>query len=45
MSCRKRSTIRASKEALRVYTTLDLNLQRAANEAVRIGMPYVDDQP
>ena len=28
----------------RVYTTLDLNLQRAAAEAVRIGMVQVDEQ-
>ena len=28
----------------RIYTTLDLNLQRAAAEAVRIGMQQVDDQ-
>lgn len=28
----------------RVYTTLDLNLQRAAVEAVRIGMQEVDEQ-
>lgn len=28
----------------RVYTTLDLNLQRAASEAVRIGMKEVDEQ-
>jgi penicillin-binding protein 1B len=28
----------------RVYTTLDLNLQRAASEAVRIGMQEVDAQ-
>ncbi len=28
----------------RVYTTIDLNLQRAAAEAVRIGMQYVDEQ-
>ncbi len=28
----------------RVYTTLDLNLQRAAAEAVRIGITGVDDQ-
>ncbi|MBV9505800.1 MAG: PBP1A family penicillin-binding protein [Acidobacteriia bacterium] len=30
--------------ALRIYTTLDLNLQRAASEAVRIGMQEVDEQ-
>ncbi|MGH9659604.1 MAG: penicillin-binding transpeptidase domain-containing protein, partial [Bryobacteraceae bacterium] len=28
----------------RVYTTLDLNLQRAAAEAIRIGMQNVDEQ-
>jgi penicillin-binding protein 1B len=28
----------------RIYTTLDMNLQRAAAEAVRIGMQGVDDQ-
>jgi penicillin-binding protein 1B len=28
----------------RIYTTLDLNLQRAANEAVSIGMKLVDEQ-
>jgi penicillin-binding protein 1B len=28
----------------RIYTTLDVNLQRAASEAVRIGMQNVDDQ-
>ena len=28
----------------RIYTTLDLNLQRAAVEAVRYGMPLVDEQ-
>ena len=28
----------------RVYTTLDLNLQRAAAEAVRIGMEQVDER-
>jgi penicillin-binding protein 1B len=27
----------------RIYTTLDLNLQRAAGEAVRIGIQGVDD--
>ena len=27
----------------RIYTTLDLDLQRAANEAVRVGMQNVDD--
>ncbi len=31
-------------QVFRVYTTLDLNLQRAAVEAVRVGMPLVDDQ-
>ncbi|MEO7653524.1 MAG: PBP1A family penicillin-binding protein, partial [Bryobacteraceae bacterium] len=31
-------------ESFRVYTTLDLNLQRAAAEAVRIGIQNVDDQ-
>src|SRR5262249_43743978 len=31
-------------QVYRVYTTLDLNLQRAAVEAVRFGMPLVDDQ-
>ncbi|HTM47915.1 MAG TPA: PBP1A family penicillin-binding protein [Bryobacteraceae bacterium] len=30
--------------AYRIYTTLDMNLQRAAAEAVRIGMQNVDDQ-
>jgi len=30
--------------AYRIYTTLDENLQRAATEAVRIGMQNVDDQ-
>jgi penicillin-binding protein 1B len=30
--------------AYRIYTTLDLNLQRAAAEAVRIGMQEVDQQ-
>jgi len=28
----------------RIYTTLDLDLQRAAVEAVRAGMPHVDEQ-
>ncbi len=28
----------------RIYTTLDLNLQREAVEAVRAGMPHVDEQ-
>ncbi len=28
----------------RIYTTLDMNLQRAATEAVRIGMQNVDEQ-
>jgi penicillin-binding protein 1B len=28
----------------RAYTTLDLNLQRAAVEAIRFGMPLVDEQ-
>src|SRR5579884_601834 len=31
-------------QTYRVYTTLDLNLQRAAVEAVRYGMPLVDEQ-
>jgi penicillin-binding protein 1B len=31
-------------QVYRVYTTLDLNLQRAAVEAVRYGMPLVDEQ-
>jgi penicillin-binding protein 1B len=30
--------------AFRIYTTLDMNLQRAAAEAVRIGMQSVDEQ-
>ncbi len=30
--------------AFRVYTTLDLHLQRAATEAVRLGMQKVDEQ-
>jgi len=30
--------------AFRIYTTLDLRLQRAAAEAVRLGMQNVDDQ-
>ena len=30
-------------QVYRVYTTLDLNLQRAAVEAVRFGMPLVDE--
>ncbi|MBI3471913.1 MAG: transglycosylase domain-containing protein, partial [Candidatus Solibacter usitatus] len=30
--------------AYRIYTTLDMNLQRAASEAVRIGMRNVDEQ-
>jgi penicillin-binding protein 1B len=30
--------------AIRIYTTLDLNLQRAAAEAVRIGMQEVDQE-
>ncbi len=30
--------------AYHIYTTLDMNLQRAAGEAVRIGMQSVDDQ-
>ena len=33
---------RDTPEAHEVYTTLDMNLQRAANEAVRIGMQNVD---
>jgi penicillin-binding protein 1B len=36
------TNIRSS--AFRIYTTLDLNLQRAAAEAVRIGMQEVDQQ-
>jgi len=31
-------------ETLQVYTTLDLDLQQAAGEAVRIGMQFVDEQ-
>ncbi len=31
-------------QTYRVYTTLDLNLQRAAVDAVRYGMPLVDEQ-
>ena len=31
-------------QVYRVYTTLDLNLQRAAVDAVRYGMPLVDEQ-
>jgi penicillin-binding protein 1B len=30
--------------AFRIYTTLDMNLQRAATEAVRAGMQHVDEQ-
>jgi penicillin-binding protein 1B len=30
--------------AFRIYTTLDLNLQRAAADAIRVGMQLVDDQ-
>jgi penicillin-binding protein 1B len=30
--------------AFRIYTTLDMHLQRAAAEAIRIGMQNVDDQ-
>ncbi len=30
--------------AFRVYTTLDMRLQRAAAEAIRLGMANVDDQ-
>ncbi|MGA7835030.1 MAG: transglycosylase domain-containing protein, partial [Acidimicrobiales bacterium] len=30
--------------ALRIYTTLDLRLQRAAAEAIRVGMQNVDEQ-
>jgi penicillin-binding protein 1B len=30
--------------AFRIYTTLDMNLQRAAAEAVRVGMQSVDEQ-
>ncbi|MCL4401689.1 MAG: PBP1A family penicillin-binding protein [Acidobacteria bacterium] len=30
--------------SFRVYTTLDMDLQRAAMEAVRVGMPLVDEQ-
>ena len=33
---------RETREKLDVYTTLDLNLQQAANDAVRIGMQSVD---
>jgi len=36
------TNIRSS--AFRIYTTLDLNLQRAAAEAVRIGMQEVDQE-
>ena len=31
-------------DALRIYTTLDLRLQRAAAEAIRLGMQSVDEQ-
>ena len=31
------------QQSARIYTSLDLNLQRAANEAVTIGMNQVDD--
>ena len=31
-------------QSYRIYTTLDLNLQRAANDAVRAGMQLVDEQ-
>lgn len=31
-------------DSYRIYTTLDINLQRAAGEAVREGMKLVDDQ-
>jgi penicillin-binding protein 1B len=31
-------------QSFRVFTTLDMDLQRAAMEAVRIGMPLVDEQ-
>jgi len=31
-------------QVFRVYTTLDMNLQRAAAEAIRFGMPLVDEQ-
>jgi penicillin-binding protein 1B len=31
-------------QAYRIYTSLDLQLQHAANEAVRIGMQHVDEQ-
>jgi penicillin-binding protein 1B len=31
-------------QAYRIYTTLDMQLQHAANEAVRIGMTNVDEQ-
>ena len=30
--------------AFRIYTTLDMNLQRAASEAIRVGMQSVDEQ-
>jgi penicillin-binding protein 1B len=30
--------------AFRIYTTLDMHLQRAASEAIRLGMQNVDDQ-
>jgi penicillin-binding protein 1B len=30
--------------AFRIYTTLDLNLQRAATDAIRLGMQQVDEQ-
>jgi penicillin-binding protein 1B len=33
----------ARKEPLQVYTTLDISLQQAANDAVQIGMKNVDD--
>jgi penicillin-binding protein 1B len=35
---------RGTKQPLEVYTTLDLDLQQAANEAVRVAMPNVDEQ-
>jgi penicillin-binding protein 1B len=31
-------------QAYRIYTSLDMQLQHAANEAVRIGMQHVDEQ-
>ena len=38
------SEARLNSEAFRVYTTLDLDLQRAATEAVHEGMRLVDEQ-